>query len=212
MSGHRLFAALYDRMLSAQEKAGLRDMRAELLAGASGRVLELGAGTGLNLPHYSAAVTDLVLTEPDPHMAKRLRSRVEAAELQFGVEVVEAGAEKLPFEDRSFDTAVSTLVFCTVPDPGQAAAEVARVLRPDGQLLLLEHVRGAREGRLTRWQDRLERPWGWVGAGCHPNRDTPANLSSSFDVSGLRPDRLPGSAPPIVKPLVRGAARPLSTG
>ena len=212
MSGHRLFAALYDRMLSAQEKAGLRDMRAELLAGASGRVLELGAGTGLNLPHYSAAVTDLVLTEPDPHMAKRLRSRVEAAELQFGVEVVEAGAEKLPFEDRSFDTAVSTLVFCTVPDPGRAAGEVARLLKPDGQLLLLEHVRGAQEGRLTRWQDRLERPWGWVGAGCHPNRDTPANLSASFDVSGLRPDRLPGSAPPIVKPLIRGAARPLSTG
>jgi ubiquinone/menaquinone biosynthesis C-methylase UbiE len=211
MPGHRLFAAVYDRMMSAQERAGLRDMRAELLAAASGRVLELGAGTGLNLTHYGAAVTELVLTEPDPHMARRLRSRVEAAEVPFHVDVVEVGAEKLPFKDHSFDTAVSTLVFCTVPDPGLAAAEVARLLKPDGQLLLLEHVRGAPEGRLTRWQDRLERPWGWVGAGCHPNRDTTTTLSASFDVSGLRPDRFPGSAPPIVKPLIRGAASPLAS-
>lgn len=212
MPGHRLFSAVYDRMLAAQQKAGLRDMRAELLADARGRVLELGAGTGLNLDHYGDAVTELVLTEPDPHMAKRLRSRVDAAELPFGVEVVEVGAESMPFEDRSFDTAVSTLVFCTIPDPRKAAAEVARLMRPDGQLLLLEHVRAREEGRLSRWQDRLERPWGWVGAGCHPNRDTGATLSASFDVSGLTPDRLPGSAPPIVKPLIRGAARPIAAG
>jgi ubiquinone/menaquinone biosynthesis C-methylase UbiE len=212
MPGHRLFAAVYDRMLSAQEKAGLRDMRAELLAGARGRVLELGAGTGLNLDHYGDAVTELVLTEPDPHMAKRLRSRVDAAELSFPVEVVEAGAESLPFEDRSFDTAVSTLVFCTIPDARRAADEAARLLKPDGQLLLLEHVRGEEGGRLTRWQDRLERPWGWLGAGCHPNRDTAATLSARFDVSGLAQDRLPGSAPPIVKPLIRGAVRPIAAG
>jgi ubiquinone/menaquinone biosynthesis C-methylase UbiE len=210
MPGHPVFAAIYDRMLAAQEKAGLRTMRAELLSAARGQVLELGAGTGLNLSHYTDQVSELVLTEPDPHMAKRLRQRVEATELPFGVEVVETGAEQLPFEDRSFDTAVSTLVFCSVHDAGQAAAEVARLLKPDGQLLLLEHVRGQSEGRLTRWQDRLEGPWGWLGAGCHPNRDTATTLSASFDVSGLQRDELPGFAPPIVKPMIRGAARPVS--
>jgi SAM-dependent methyltransferase len=174
-------------------------------------VLELGAGTGLNFPHYPGAVTELVLTEPDPHMAKRLRRRVEATEAPFGVEVIEAEAERLPFEDSSFDTAVSTLVFCSVHDAQQSATEVARLLKPDGQLLLLEHVRGNEGSRLTRWQDRLERPWGWVGAGCHPNRDTAATLSAGFDVSGLQRDRLPGSAPPIVKPLIRGAVRPATT-
>ena len=208
MPGHRIFAAIYDRMLAPEQKAGLRDMRSDLLADSRGKVLELGAGTGLNLEHYGDAVTELVLTEPDPHKAKRLRRRVSASELPFPVEVVEVGAESLPFEDHSFDTAVSTLVFCTVPDAGRAASEVRRVLRPEGQLLVLEHVRGEHEGRLTRWQDRLERPWGWVGAGCHPNRDTAKTLSAGFDVSGLQRGRLPGNAPPIVKPLIRGSARP----
>jgi ubiquinone/menaquinone biosynthesis C-methylase UbiE len=210
MPGHRLFAAIYDRMMAAQERAGLREMRAELLAGARGRVLELGAGTGLNLAHYPAAVTELVLTEPDPYMAKRLRRRIAETELPFAVEVVEAGAERLPFEDHSFDTAVSTLVLCSVHDASQSAAEVARLLKPDGKLLLLEHVRGEEGSRLVRWQDRLERPWGWLGAGCHPNRDTAATLSAGFDVSELQADRLPGSAPPIVKPLIRGSARPVA--
>jgi hypothetical protein len=100
-------------------------------------------------------------------------------------------------------------VLCTVPDPAGATAEVARVLAPDGELLLIEHVRGEEGSRQTRWQDRLERPWGWVGAGCHPNRDTATTLSAAFDVSALRPDKFP-KAPPWVEPLLRGAARPLA--
>jgi ubiquinone/menaquinone biosynthesis C-methylase UbiE len=210
MPGHPIFSALYDRMLAAQEKAGLREMRAELLAGARGRVLELGAGTGLNLSHYTDAVSELVLTEPDPHMARRLRKRVESTELPFPAEVTESGAEQLSFDDHSFDTVVCTLVLCSVDDPERATAEIARLLRSGGELLLFEHVRGREGERLTRWQDRLERPWGWLGAGCHPNRDTSATLAARFDVSGLQPDRLPGSAPPIVKPLIRGTARPIA--
>ena len=208
MPGHRVFAALYDRfVIAGPEKAGLRKMRAGLLAAARGRVLELGAGTGLNLAHYRDAVTELVLTEPDPHMAKRLRSR--AASIPIPSEVVEAGAERIPFEDRSFDTVVATLVLCTVDDPDRAAAEAARLLKPDGRLLLIEHVR-ADDPRRARWQDRFERPWGWLGAGCHPNRNTIATLSARFDVSELSPDQMPGAAPPIVKPLIRGSARPLT--
>lgn len=212
MPGHPVFSAVYDRFLEASERAGLRELRAELLAGATGRVLELGAGTGLNLDHYGDQVGELVLTEPDPHMARRLRKRLAEADLSFAASVVEAGAERLPFEDRSFDSVAATLVFCTIPDPHAAVSEAARVLKPNGRLLLIEHVRATREGSLSRWQDRLERPWGWVGGGCHPNRDTSATLSTRFDVTDLHPDRFPGSVPPIVRPLIRGSAVPLATG
>jgi ubiquinone/menaquinone biosynthesis C-methylase UbiE len=208
MPGHPIFAALYDRFFDASEKAGLRQMRAELLANAHGRVLELGAGTGLNLDHYGDSVTELVLTEPDPHMAKRLRDKLAATSKSFEVRVVETGAERLPFEDARFDCVAATLVFCTIPDSSSAAREARRVLKPDGALLLIEHVRAPTAGRLSRWQDRLERPWGWCAGGCHPNRDTIATLGAGFDVSGLQRDSFPGHVPPLVKPLVRGVATP----
>lgn len=206
MRGHRIFAGLYDRMLSGTERAGLRDMRAELLAEARGRTLELGAGTGLNLAHYTDAVTELVLTEPDPYMARRLRKRLEDEPPAPGrVEVVETPAERLPFEDGSFDSVVSTLVLCSVETPAAATGEIVRVLKPDGRLLTLEHVRSPDSG-LARWQDRLERPWGWLGAGCHPNRDTVAELETvGLETASLVRDRMP-KAPPIVRPVVRGIA------
>jgi ubiquinone/menaquinone biosynthesis C-methylase UbiE len=199
----RLFAALYDRNLKAAEEAGLREMRHQLLAGAGGRVLELGAGTGLNLDLYPPAVEDLVMLEPDPHMAKRLR--VTAAASPRPVSVSEAPAERLPFEDSSFDTAVSTLVLCTVPDPAAALAEVARVLKPGGRLLFLEHVR-ANDPRLARWQDRFEKPWRFIGDGCHCNRDTIAAIESSpLRLDDVERGKLP-KAPPIVRPLRWGVA------
>jgi ubiquinone/menaquinone biosynthesis C-methylase UbiE len=205
MRGHRFFAAIYDWMLAGTEDAGLRDMRAELVGQAEGRTLELGAGTGLNLAHYTDAVTELVLTEPDPHMAKRLRDRLGADTPATGsVKVVEATAEELPAEDASFDTVVSTLVLCTVEDPPRAAAELERVLRPGGRLLYLEHVRSDDE-RLERWQDRLERPWGWVAGGCHPNRPTATTLAAAGFSVEPEQGRLPKS-PPLVRPLIRGTA------
>jgi ubiquinone/menaquinone biosynthesis C-methylase UbiE len=206
MRGHRLFAAIYDRMLSGTEDAGLRDMRADLIRTASGRTLELGAGTGLNLGHYTDAVTELVLTEPDPHMARRLRARLAAEPPAPGsVEVVEAPAEELPFEDASFDTVVSTLVLCTVESPERAIGELKRVLRSGGRLLYVEHVRSEGE-RLERWQDRLERPWGWFAGGCHPNRPTAATLTAAgFDVEPEH-GTLP-KVPPIVRPMIRGTAQ-----
>jgi ubiquinone/menaquinone biosynthesis C-methylase UbiE len=195
-------------MTARAERAGLADLRASVLAASAGRTLELGAGTGANAPRYPAAVTELVLTEPDPHMARRLREKLAAAPPPFDYEVVESGAERLPFDDDSFDTVASTLVLCTVADPARTAREVARVLRPDGRLLLLEHVRDPRDGSLGRWQDRLRRPWGWLAGGCHPNRDTVATLGvAGFDVSGLEPAELP-AAPPLVRPAVRGSAAP----
>ena len=198
-----MFAATYDFGLKGTEEAGLRDMRRQLLAEARGRTIDLGAGTGANLGLYPADVTELVLAEPDPHMAKKLRAKL--AEAGSPARLVEAPAERLPFEDASFDTAVFTLVLCTVPDPAAALAEAARALRPGGRMLFIEHVRSEDPG-LARWQDRLERPWRFLGDGCHCNRDTVAAVEASpLALERVERDRLP-KAPPIVKPLVRGSA------
>lgn len=199
----RLFAAIYDRGLKGTEEAGLREMRRETLADAKGRTIDLGAGTGANLGLYPDAVTELVLAEPDPHMAKQLRSKL--AKASGSAELVEAPAERLPFEDSSFDTAVFTLVLCTVSDPEAALAEAARILKPGGKLLFVEHVR-ANDAGLARWQDRLEKPWRFLADGCHCNRDTVASIeASALTVEQVERGRLP-KAPPLVRPLVRGRA------
>ncbi len=178
-------------------------MRRQLLAGARGRVVEIGAGTGVNIDLYPEGVESLALVEPDPHMAKRLRAHLGAS--PRAAEIVEAPAERLPFADDSFDTAVATLVLCTIPEPEAALAELARVLRPGGRLLFIEHVR-AEEPDLARWQDRLEKPWEFFGKGCHCNRDTLATLAASpFDLGAVQRGRLP-KAVAIVRPLVRGEA------
>jgi ubiquinone/menaquinone biosynthesis C-methylase UbiE len=195
----RGFTALYDWMLEGTEEAGLREMRRLTLAEAAGRTIDIGSGTGANLGLYPDAVTELVLAEPDPHMLRRLGPKVEEAE------IVEAPAESLPFEDASFDTAAFTLVLCTVPDPAAALAEAARVLRPGGRLLFVEHVRAEDPG-LARWQDRLERPWRFFGDGCHCNRDTVAAIEAApFSIEAVEKAELPKS-PPLVRPLVRGSA------
>jgi SAM-dependent methyltransferase len=204
----RLFAAMYDRGLKGTEDAGLREMRRATLAEASGRTIDLGAGTGANLGLFPEAVTELVLAEPDPHMAAKLRPKLGAA--GSTAKLIEASAERLPFEDSSFDTAVFTLVLCTVPNPAAALTEAARILKPGGKLLFIEHVRAEDPG-LARWQDRLERPWRFLADGCHCNRDTVAKIEASpLTVEQVERGTLP-KAPPLVRPLVRGGAL-LSSG
>jgi ubiquinone/menaquinone biosynthesis C-methylase UbiE len=205
----RLFASFYDRALKASEENGLGDMRRALLAEARGRVVEIGAGTGGNLDLYGAGVEDLTLVEPDPHMGARLRDRLAdrggPGDVPAPARLVTAPAEALPFDDDTFDTAVATLVFCTIPDPVAAIAELARVLKPGGRLLFIEHVRADDPGT-ARWQDRLEKPWRFLADGCHCNRDTEATLSASaFQVESIDHGKLP-KAMPIVRPLIRGAA------
>jgi ubiquinone/menaquinone biosynthesis C-methylase UbiE len=199
----RAFSAIYDRAMKATEEAGMRETRRQALSGASGRTVDIGAGTGINLGLYPPGLTELVLAEPYEHMLRRLRPKlVESGER---VEVVEAPAESLPFPDDSFDTAVFTLVLCTVPDPKAALAEAARILRPGGKLIFVEHVRSP-DPRLARWQDRLETPWRLFGDGCHCNRDTVATLEASpFTVEQVERGELP-KAPPLVRPLVHGSA------
>ncbi|HVF77878.1 MAG TPA: class I SAM-dependent methyltransferase [Solirubrobacteraceae bacterium] len=200
----RLFARFYDRAFAAGEEAGLAQRRHVLLARASGRVLELGAGTGLNLGHYDAtAVTELVLTEPEEPMLRRLTPRASANDPR--ARAIRATAEELPFADASFDTVVSTLTLCTVDDPATALAEARRVLAPGGRLLFLEHVRSDDE-RDARRQDRLTPLWRRVGHGCHPNRDTLAAIvAAGFEVDHVDHGRFP-KAPRFVEPLISGVA------
>jgi ubiquinone/menaquinone biosynthesis C-methylase UbiE len=207
VSEHPIFARFYDRMTAGTERAGLGQMRRELLSSAAGRVLELGAGTGHNLEYYPAEVTELVMTEPDPHMASRLRERLSREGTAAGKpSVIVAPAEELPFDDGSFDAVVATLVLCTVEDPDRALIEARRVLVEGGRLLYLEHVRSS-SPRRAWWQDRLERPWGFFAGGCHPNRATDQLLADAgFWIDTLERTRLP-KAPPIVRPLIRGVAR-----
>jgi ubiquinone/menaquinone biosynthesis C-methylase UbiE len=200
----RAFAALYDRSLKGTEDAGLREMRRQTLSEARGRTIDIGAGTGANIGLYPQTVTELVFSEPDRYMVRRLRHRL-SEESDQQVQLIEAPAARLPFEDASFDTAVFTLVLCTVPDPEAALAETARILKPDGKLLFIEHVR-AEDAGLARWQDRLEGPWRFFGDGCHCNRDTVATIEASpLTLERVERGRLP-KAPPIVRPMARGSA------
>ncbi len=199
----RGFAALYDRGLKATEEAGLREIRREVLAAATGRTVDVGAGTGVNVELFPAAVTELVLAEPDPHMFKRLSAKLRDTEAEHVA--IQAPAESLPFADSSIDTVVFTLVLCTVPDPAAALAEAARMLRPGGRMLFVEHVRAEGPG-LARWQDRFEKPWRFLADGCHCNRDTVALIEASpLELEQVDRGQLP-KAVPIVRPLVKGSA------
>jgi SAM-dependent methyltransferase len=199
----RFFSAIYDRAMKSTEEAGMREIRRETLAAARGRTIDIGAGTGINVELYPEGVTELVLAEPDEHMLNRLRPKT--ATWGREADVVQAPAGRLPFEDGSFDTAVFTLVLCTVPDPRAALSEAARVLKPGGRLLFVEHVRSEDPG-LARWQDRLEGPWRLLGDGCHCNRDTVASIEAApFTLERVEKGELPKS-PPLVRPLVHGRA------
>ena len=202
----RICAAVYDRMAAGFEKAGGAELRSRLLASATGRVLEIGAGTGLNLAHYPKDVEELVATEPESPMLRRLERKAADAGRPL-TRVVQAGAESLPFEDESFDTVVSTLALCTVPHPDAALAEVRRVLKPGGRFLFLEHVRSD-DPKRARWQDRLNPAWHAVANGCNCNRRTlEAIEAAGFAVEDVRRGELPKS-PRLVRPYVLGRASP----
>jgi SAM-dependent methyltransferase len=196
----RIFAASYDRQMKRAEMAGLAAIRQSLVSQASGRVLEIGGGTGANLAYYGPAVTSLTVTEPESPMLKRLerRARAEAP----GTTVLRAPAEDLPFEDGTFDVVVSTLVLCGVDDQPRAVREIRRVLRPQGRLLFFEHVRST-DAKTARLQDRLN----WLNrmvVCCDCNRPTLDTITQGgFDVNVVEHTSLP-KAPPFVRPAILG--------
>jgi ubiquinone/menaquinone biosynthesis C-methylase UbiE len=198
----RVFAALYDPMSARWERQHGAAFRDKLLAPARGRVLEIGVGTGLSLPHYPA-VEEIVGVDPSEPMLRRARSRTAGR----NVSLVKAPAEQLPFDDDSFDTVVSMAVLCTVDDPPRVLREIGRVLRHDGQFLFLEHVRSD-SAKQARRQDRFEGVWGVVAGGCHPNRRTlEAIQEAGFDVHDVEHGELPGAVS-LVRPYVTGRAAP----
>jgi SAM-dependent methyltransferase len=203
----RLLAAVYDPLLAGMERAGLGEARRHLLADARGRTVEIGAGTGVNLAHLPLGLPALTLVEPSDGMRTRLTTRLEALVVPPAarVAVVAGSAADLPFSDSTIDTVVSTLVLCSVPDPGATARELHRVLAPDGRLLLLEHVLGA--GRTRTWQRTIDPVWRIVARGCRLVRDTRRILEDAgFDTSAVADWRLPGGG--ITGPALLGTARP----
>jgi ubiquinone/menaquinone biosynthesis C-methylase UbiE len=199
---HPVFARCYARVGHLMDTE-IGDHRRRLLAGLTGQVLEVGAGNGLNFPHYPVTVTKVLAVEPEPYL--RRQALAAARQAPVPIRVVAGTAETLPALDRAFDAVVASLVLCTVADPDQALAEIRRVLGPGGRLRFYEHVR-ATDPRLARWQDRLERPWGWLVGGCHPNRDTVAAITAA----GLRLVQLDRfdlpAMPPLARPHVLGVA------
>lgn len=200
-----LFAKIYDWMMQGVEEGCLRDWRRDLLEEAEGRVLEIGAGTGANLPIYPEAVEELVVVEPDEHMRAGLDDKMSHRAVDE-VEVVDAMAEDLPFDDEGFDTVVVTLVLCSVVDLERALGEMRRVLRPGGRMLFLEHVAAHGEPTRRKWQGRLEPVWKRVAGNCHLTRETAEAIrEAGFEIDDVTREEM-CNAPGIFRPTVRGVA------
>jgi ubiquinone/menaquinone biosynthesis C-methylase UbiE len=205
MKGHRWFAAIYDLMAAPEERRFMGDVRADVAGHARGKVLEIGAGTGLNFPYYPEDV-EVIATEPDPYMRQRAQRRL--TDLGKRIELRDSSAEELPFENDSFDTVVGTLVMCSVPRPQRALAEIRRVLKPGGEYRFYEHVR-YESAFGAFWQDAALPVWSWFAAGCHPNRNTvQAIQNAGFAIAQLEKTKPLPPVPPMIfsRPHVKGIA------
>ncbi|WP_344906157.1 class I SAM-dependent methyltransferase [Actinomadura meridiana] len=201
---HPIFARLYPRLDAGCAKAGGDAHRAELLAGASGRVLEVGAGYGANFAHYPPEVTGVVAVEPEPRL--RARAGFSAAAASVPVTVRPGLAEHLDEDDASFDVAVASLVLCSVRDPVRALAELRRVLKPGGELRYYEHVRGRTPGKV-RFQRYADLLWPFLAAGCHVSRPTDEWIAGSgFTVRDERRFEFPSGRANPASPHVIGVA------
>jgi ubiquinone/menaquinone biosynthesis C-methylase UbiE len=203
---HPLFARFYRRFAASMEGHGVAEHREELLASLSGRVIEVGAGTGLTFPHYPPEVSEVVAVEPEPYLRKQAVLAARAAPVP--VRVVSGVAERLPVASGSFDAAVVSLVLCSVTDQARALEELARVLKPGGELRFYEHVRSDSH-RFARVQMLVDRVWPWFAGGCHTSRDTLAGIAQAgFAIERVRRFRFPDTAVPApTAPMVLGVAR-----
>jgi ubiquinone/menaquinone biosynthesis C-methylase UbiE len=207
---HPIFARVFDRLSRGEDDAGQREHRRRALDGVRGRVVELGAGNGLNFEHYPETVTEVVAVEPESYL--RERAREAAARAPVRVTVLDGVADALPLEDESCDAAVASLVLCTVPDQAAALREMRRVLKPDGELRFYEHVLSQRAA-FARFQRAADATlWPLLGGGCHAARETVSAIKAAgFDVErcerfDFRPSILVAPATPKVLGLARRPA------
>ncbi len=198
---HPVFAALYDPLTRLAERR-LRPHREWLCEGLSGRVLDLGCGTGAMFPRLCGQEFDLHAVDPDPHMRRRAERR--AADLGCAIEIREGAGESLPYPDDYFDAVVVSLVLCSVSNPEESVAEIARVLKPGGECRFLEHVRAG--GWQARIQERLTPCWQHVAGGCRLDRPTPEWFVSNPDLRVETLQRVHVGVPPV-SPILRGRAR-----
>lgn len=197
-------AAVYDRMMQKTEEACLAAWRTELVGRATGEVLEVGAGTGANVPYYTD-VERVLLAEPDAHMRERLEQSARRARGRR-FEVAAHSAERLPYDDAAFDTVVSTLVMCSVADLASSLGEVQRVLKPGGRFVFIEHVAAAPGSSRRRWQGRIEPFWLLMAGNCHLTRMTEAAIAAAgLSIDTIERESL-RKALPWVRPSVRGVA------
>ena len=186
------------------ERAGQGDIRRTQLGQARGNTLEIGAGNGFSVPHYTAQVDELTLIEPNRHLRELLAGSIRNAQPRI-ITLADGDVHALDYPDATFDTVTASLVFCSVRDPQRALREVHRVLRPGGRFLFHEHVRG--DGLRAVLQDAMTPLQRLVADGCHANRDFESLLSDSpLELDTLSRTRMPATVPTIV-PLVVGAAR-----
>lgn len=178
---------------------------AELIGLAEGRVLEIGAGTGANLGYYSSAVTEVVGIEPVAAMLEKAQAVVQQVGHDFPVQLQVGDARELPFDDGSFDSVVACLVFCTIPQPELAVAEMQRILKPGGKLFFYEHVASTRP-RVRAWQKRINPVWRKVACGCEITRDT----RQLFETAGFQYQQIKDfdhpKVPPLMAPIIAGVA------
>jgi ubiquinone/menaquinone biosynthesis C-methylase UbiE len=200
-----LFARYFNRCAARLEDRGNRELRRELLDGLAGRVMEVGAGNGLNFPHYPAAVREVVAVEPEPYL--RGRAFQAAAAAPVPIRVTDGTAGDLPAADGEFDAVVVSGLLCSVPDVPAALAEFRRVLRPGGQLRFYEHVR-SRDAIFARYQQAADLIWPRLMGGCHVERRTQAAIGRVFTLERCRGFRFPPSAAfSPVAPRIIGVAR-----
>ncbi len=201
----RFFAFIYDPMIAKTETACLQDWRKKLLANAYGKVLEVGAGTGANINFYPQQVQELIISEPDEFMRKRLLEKLENSSLK-NTQIKTFGMEDIDLADNSVDCVVSTLVCCSVTSPHDALKQVYRVLKPGGLFLFMEHVAAENNPNRLKWQNRINPIWKRISGNCHTNRETEKYmLERGFTIKQITKASM-RKAPAFVRPTIRGIA------